>query len=640
MPAGGRRSPGDPALAGLVSLLVLGLLYGAAEFARQAWWKPSPPGIPGDSGGDGLAHLALGVAAVAVPGALAWFLLRRLPDWLSRVRWWLTAIAALLPTALLVLDRAAEQLHWDWTGVDVGGLTYYLRLSGLGLAAVLVPALLFAWKRPGRRAPRVLSGLALLLIVASPFVLAFGLRTAPVRTGVGPVAPPSAPCILLITVDTLRQDALAPYGGPVALPASLAQARVFDGRTVSSWTAPSMASLFTSLAPTGHGADKGRAPSTEVGWWPEVFQGAGWNTAAVVTNPFLRRRYGFDRGFAWYEHAEELGWLEPIARTFWAEWWQQRRVDRGEPDRADRRVARAQRWLEHRDPQRPWLLWLHLMDPHLPYHLRGPQGAASVDEAPDWLRPLEPVLEHDRFAALREAREGQVVNTPAQRGALQRLYHTEVDFAMHWVAELVESAQVAAGERELLWVLTSDHGEEFWDDGGFEHGHTLHDAVLRVPMLAGGTAASRLDLDDGSRLRLIDVGPMLAANLGPGPLDVRSASGLLEGSTLLDAYATGVVPAPGLATPLLAEGVLYGPPRTLLVAQDGVSLERRDDTGALVAGRRWGEATDAPDSVAIGGLRGLLIEVDLWRERNADRGVVVESDPDLERRLRAVGYLH
>ena len=639
-----------------MALLVCGLLYGMAEFARQAWWMPSPPGVPGDSGGDLLAHLALGSSAVALPGLVAWLVLSGLPPWLSRVRWFLTAVSALLPTTMLVCDRAAELLRWEWTLYQVGGFGYYLRLFALAMVVVVVPALLIAVRRPGRTLPRIVNAFALVLIVASPFVLVMQLRAAGPGTGpdawpdawldAGPnmtIAPrpsSSTPNVLLITVDTLRQDALSAYGGPVELPTAMQQAQPLDGWSVASWTKPAMASLFTGLAPTGHGADQTHTHSSTLGWWPEQWQQAGWATAAVTTNTFLRRRFTFDRGFAHFEHAEELGWLEPIARTFWAEWWQRRAVDRGEPDRADRRVKRAQRWLQRADPSRPWLLWVHLMDPHLPYHLRGAQGAPSVDERPAWAAPLEAVLQDDRFLDFKGAREGRVVTTEQEREALHRLYLTEVDFAMHWVAELIETARSSAGERGLVWVLTSDHGEEFWEDGGFEHGHSLHDTVLRVPLLVGGNASPRLAVDAGTRLRLIDLGPLLTSRIGPGSFDARAWSGLLEGEPGLDAYALGQNSGPLTQLPLLAEGMLYGPPRSLVVAPDGRALERQDDTGVLTPQRRWSFDAASPDSTATGELRALLLELDLWRERNAGRGVAVQYDDELVRRLRAVGYLN
>lgn len=639
MLAGGRRSPGDPAFAAVVGLLVLGLLYGAAEFARQAWWKPSPPGIPGDSGGDPLAHLALGLTAIALPGVIAWFLLRRVPPWLSRLRWLLTALVALLPTSVLVMDSLAELRRWTWTGYEIGGLPYYVRLVAIGLAVAFVPAVLFAVRRPGRWLPRPLGALALLVIAAAPFGLV--VRMSPAEGGAvgGPLPGADAPCVLLITVDTLRQDALAPYGGPVELPVAMREARALDGWSVSSWTRPSMASLFTALVPTGHGADRAHVQASTSPWWPEQWQRAGWNTAAVATNPFLRRRFDFDRGFTHFEHSEELRWLEPVARTFWAEWWQRRAVDRGEPDRADRRAARAEQWLAQADRSRPWLLWIHLMDPHLPYHLRGSEGAPRVEERPAWVSPLSDVLDRDRFTDLRGAREGRVVTTAEQRAALQRLYHTEVDFALHWLADLVEAAAEAAGDREFVWMLSSDHGEEFWDDGGFEHGHSLHDTVLRVPLLVGGSGMPRLGVDAGTRLRLHDVGPLLSSRLGPGSFEVRASSGLLEAASPLDRYGLGAVPTSGRPLPLLAEGLLYGPPRTLLVAPGGDAIERQDEAGALRVHRRWSLEADPPDTSRVRELRALLLELDLWRERNAGRGEVVEFDPELERRLRAVGYL-
>jgi hypothetical protein len=147
-------------------------------------------------------------------------------------------------------------------------------------------------------------------------------------------------------------------------------------------------------------------------------------------------------------------------------------------------------------------------------------------------------------------------------------------------------------------------------------------------------------VEAGTRLRLIDLGPLLTDRVGPGSFDARVWSGLLDGEPGLEAYAVGQNPGSTTQLPLLAEGMLYGPPRSLLVRPDGHALERQDGTGTLTAQRRWSLDTESPDSSATRELRALLLELDLWRERNAGRGVAVHYDAELERRLRAVGYLN
>ena len=498
-------------------------------------------------------------------------------------------------------------------------------LPGLFLAfaaAALARPLARRWPARGR-VPRRMVAVAVLGAAA---VLVPGLR----RNAPDPGSAGAGPNLLLVTVDTLRRDALAAYGGPWSTALDSLEATAHEGWAVCSWTQPSMASLFSGVVPSGHGSDAQHGPDPAVAWWPEQVQRSGRATAAFVTNPYLRRRFGFDRGFTTYDHAEERPWLEPVARTVLAEYLQAWLSQRDPADRADTLVGRARRWLDGTTASRPWFLWVHLLDPHLPYELRGQEGRARVDGSPDWARPLEGQYEDGGFEDLRGAREGQVIADEASRAALRRLYQTEVGFAAWWTRELIRAAEAASGSRELVWVVTSDHGEEFFEEGGFEHGHSLGDPVLRVPLLARG-------LGEVPRpLRLVDIGPRVLERLGLGQdFDPAQGSGLQETDEVLHAYSLGSATPDSACSRrpvMMAEGMLYGPARTRITLGDGRVVERSDDTGAV----RQVHACGLPDP----GLSVPWRQLDLWRERRGVSPRGMEVDDDLRRQLRALGYAH
>jgi arylsulfatase A-like enzyme len=318
------------------------------------------------------------------------------------------------------------------------------------------------------------------------------------------------PSIVLVVADTLRADFLGYAGlGPgvsPALDAFAAEAVDFQNAfSQAPWTKPSVASLFTGLHPQAHGVTDHEghfwsggegAPSTGVlparlETLAEGLGAAGYATAGFVANRWLTRGYGFDQGFELYEEID--------------------------PARPGAVFARAVGWLAQRDPARPFLLYLHAMEVHGPYEapepfveaVRGSPGLAAsrtLSEAelaavPEYLRASP----WARTPAARELREWRT-RYAAGVAALDRGFGL---FARRLrEAGLLESSVV---------VFTSDHGEELHDHGGWDHGRTLYDEELHVPLLvrlpAGRHGGRRVD----SIASLVDLHPTLLELAGAAP---------------------------------------------------------------------------------------------------------------------------
>jgi choline-sulfatase len=168
----------------------------------------------------------------------------------------------------------------------------------------------------------------------------------------GEPAPPAAGAranIVIYLVDALRADRLGVYGQPLPLSPRLdgfaARATVYEQAWAqSSWTRPVVASLFTGLQPEVHGVN-GRLDRLGGGMatLAERLGRAGYATAAVVANPNASATFGLDRGFDEFV-------LMPADRR-----------------RSSDVHAEAVRWLDSHDGSRPFLLYVHTVDPHLPY---------------------------------------------------------------------------------------------------------------------------------------------------------------------------------------------------------------------------------------------------------------------------------
>lgn len=630
----------------LPGVVLAGFLLGLAEGAWHSFGVQPAAGYPGDTGPSLWAHAWLDLNALAWP-ALAVAVV----TWPFRYRVVvaLAWIAALFPTLFLFVDLVVHTRTLEGFALAAGGWPHVLRVApwAVGAGVVAIPVAVWLDARLRRlwepRLGPIPILVATVLVAFAPIVF---LGSLPVSAPAPRAGGGDHPNVLLLTIDTLRQDEVGRYGGPPTphLDALLASGVTVGGWSPASWTRPSFGALFSGLPTTGNGGEKETRIVPGVDWWPERLAEAGYVTQAFVTNPNLLPRYGFERGFQGWDHSEELERLDPVIRSAWVYWYTRRVIDKGDPRRGDVVVDRARNWLTQTAStlDAPWFLWVHLMDPHLPYHLRGEDGRLVDPDPPAWLDALDGDLESDgAFHALMDARDGSRVTTPEAREALHRLYRREVQFADTQVGRLLE--QVPAG---TMWVLASDHGEEFWEHGGFEHGHALIDEVLRVPLGFGGPGI--LPGGWAGDMALQDVGPTLMSLLGLEPLEVEARSGLLPGDEPLHPWTLGrdrseevlnAAPEPGPCRPprLLAEGMLYGPSRTRVLRPDGTGWERHDPSGTWTAAGSCG--TDPAGPVPPGEITDLVRLLDLWRERNAERATPVDVDPQLLESLRAVGYV-
>ncbi len=319
-----------------------------------------------------------------------------------------------------------------------------------------------------------------------------------------PVAPvlERRPNVLLVVVDTLRRDALGAYGaGPAASPAldEFAESSVVYEEAVAqaSWTRPSMASLITSMVPCTHQTyRKADVLPDSVDTIAEVLQRHGYTTGSLANNINVTASFNFDQGFDTFRflrpsypfRGTESSFpltLYSALRLFWERYVvTDKRVERYYRE-GNEVTDEAISWLQIHGRER-WFLMLHYMDPHDPYF---PHPADNTGFSR---------IEHPRPRLADAAR-------------MRELYAGEVQ---HWdkaFGRLVSYMR----EHELLdntaVVVTSDHGEEFGEHGGFWHGNRLYDEQIRVPLII---RYPRADKDDGRRtrdqVRLLDVAPTLA----------------------------------------------------------------------------------------------------------------------------------
>jgi arylsulfatase A-like enzyme len=314
--------------------------------------------------------------------------------------------------------------------------------------------------------------------------------------------------VLLYVVDTLRADHLGCYGYSRSTSPQIdkfaAGATVFEAAVAqSSWTRPAVGALLTGMNPPSHWAMSLRdSLRPDAPTLAQSLQASGYRTAAFVTNFNVSNRWGFDRGF------DEFHYLPEDERSA--------SVHVG----ADVVNREALAWLQrHRraNAAQPFFLWMHATDPHAPYN------------------PAEPFAgRFRRLAANREVKFGQLRDHPERAKAddvvqLIDSYDAEVAFVDQAFGELLKEIERLGLSEDTVIVLTSDHGEEFLEHGGFEHGRTLYQEQLHVPLILRLPQGAGQGVRVASLVRQIDLMPTLLQLLGvPAPAGLEGRS-LLEG---------------------------------------------------------------------------------------------------------------
>jgi len=424
----------------------------------------------------------------------------------------------------------------------------------------------------------VREGMAL-FAVGLELVLFLGVGVVPKHQVFDPLPPPpaglaapgSGPDVVLISIDTLRADALT--NGRIALPnverlRRMGMAAPF-GLAPAPLTLPSHASMLSGIAPYHHGADTNMsAVPGDLPMLAEQFHQHGWRTAAVVSNGVLRSNNGFGRGFESFTNLgrrpEALSVprhrvVRVVARFgTWAGWLlpdslagriteplMNRRRDDLELGKLGRERKLGWETLDYglqlygqlSGGEAPFFLFLHFIDPHYPYE-PDPSVTDAVPHAgplAERYRKLPPgsgervkKIEGDFREGLPEARAGAAW--------LKDLYLEEVLFIDGCLGRILDRLQ--ASGRPTVILFTGDHGEQFGEHGLMGHGNSLYEPLLEVPFLLAGPGVPA-----GASFRrpprLEDIPPTLLALAGlPVP-------GELDGRPLLDALAPPALPQTG-----------------------------------------------------------------------------------------------
>ncbi len=436
---------------------------------------------------------------------------------------------------------------------------------------------------------------------------------------------PGDPSVLLVVIDTLRADHLGTYG--YARPTSpnldrLASDAIVFERVVTQggWTRPAMASLFTSLYPHVHGAVKSNQTlPAEATTLAESLQEAGYRTVGLQTNPFISGAKNLAQGFReYYERYGANG--ETLMNALF-------------------------RWLDRHEATQ-FFAYVHLMDVHLPY------------ESPEANRAKFDVPYHGQLDPNRVGTRKQILKllptlTDEDKQHVIALYDAGVNYADEQIGRLMDALRDRKLLDNTIVIITADHGEELFDRGGYEHGHSLYNEVSHVPLIIRNPRASKRPVRVRQLVRLIDVYPTVLGFVG---LNIPSS---LMGRDLGPAIAN-----PDLDWDLagFSEATMYGPPqlaleqgpfKLLVIAPPKGSTEMQffesfpwmrgapesGFTGFYDLRRDPGEHARLPDHPLESRLLAALQEERSIASDRALTGAVETPDKETLERLKSLGYV-
>jgi len=430
------------------------------------------------------------------------------------------------------------------------------------------------------------------------------------------VAEPRA--VVLVSIDSLRADHAGCYGyGRETTPnldvLSGLGTRFAQAIAPSSWTIPSHMSVFTSLYPSTHGVvDVMAALPPACVTLAQALREAGYITAAFVSSKeMLGAQYGFDRGFDLYDDYTiplffEVEGLHPH--------------DGVTSEKVNEVVMN---WLTLHRRER-FFLFAHYWDVH--YNYMPPPGYARMFEDAGYRGSLSrkaPVI-----AIRKEMSEADLLQAKA-------LYDGEIRYVDEHIGQLVRHLQALGVWEDTLFVVFSDHGDEFLEHGGSAHGHTLYDELLKVPLVFTGPDVPEAQTVT-AQISLTDICPTvleLCGIDGSWPMQGRSLAGLVRQGSPTHSMAFSETQLDG---PLLRcarnENAKY------IAKQDG-SFEAYDlandpkEQSSL-------KTSDGPETVRLE--QGLLAFVKECRELRRRGGLEQPKPamtPEMLERLKALGYV-
>lgn len=300
--------------------------------------------------------------------------------------------------------------------------------------------------------------------------------------------------VIVFLVDTLRPDKLRIYNrnSRVQTPAldawTKTATRFTAAHTQENWTKPSVATLMTSTMPWQHNATTGEAVlPRRIPTMSELLQKEGFYTGFFSSNGYVSDKFGFGRGWNTYRNYIREGRKNPAQYV----------------------AHDVLEWLDKRPKDKRFFLYIHTIDPHVPY--RPPSEFSDMYDP----EPYSGVVNFRKDATLLEnIKIGRLKLNQRDKQQLVALYDGEITYHDVWFGKILDGLRERGLDQNTAMVFTSDHGEEFWDHGSVGHGHNVYEELLHIPMVMHIPGAKERRTAIDTPVGLVDIAPTMFDALG------------------------------------------------------------------------------------------------------------------------------
>ena len=315
--------------------------------------------------------------------------------------------------------------------------------------------------------------------------------------------------IILIVIDAARQDHFGVYNYTRNTTPNIdrlaTQSFVFENAiSQATWTKPSIASLFTSTYPTRHGMDEYSSNNDKgvCGMLPvslstlaEQLRKSGYSTHGLINNPMVDSRFGFDKGFDTYQSYQ------------------------------DSILTKNAMNIINDGSNKPFFIYLHYTGPHAPYTPVANFSRMFVGDDSEFIDTQGKQQDYYLKANLSKRQLNYVISQ----------YDGKLAYIDNQIGGIINELDRAGLSKKTILIITSDHGEEFFDHNGeFGHGYEPYDVLINVPLILWVPPAG-VHHQIKNQVRLIDLMPTLidlTTGSIPGGLDGVSIMPILTGNNL------------------------------------------------------------------------------------------------------------
>ncbi len=311
--------------------------------------------------------------------------------------------------------------------------------------------------------------------------------------------------IVLITIDALRPDHLSCYGYERNTSPNIdriaEQGIIFENAiSPSTWTLPSMVSLFTSTYPINHGVTRGRIENGEAYNYQvfsdnlitlaEILQKSGYTTFGVASNSYLDENFGFARGFDYFK---SIPFLPALSVNEIVYSWEDK------INKADK-----------------YFLWLHYIDPHFPYSPQNPW----IDEYIDTKDKISNLLDMSTIDLMNYYKQLTEDNQEVAKYAmihfrknLLACYDSEINYVDSYVGKLIQKFKF---DNNALIIITADHGEGFFEHGLLGHTFALYQEIIQIPLIVKLPYSTKREIVN-KQVNLVDIYPSILQTFNIDP---------------------------------------------------------------------------------------------------------------------------